>query len=113
MTKTKHTPSILSAIIAIIFLIPGIVLYLLWAGLGNDLNPAERLAAYLAKFPAFMQNLAVINVISIVCCILAIAFASRSFRKRLLSLRLVMMLTVIAAVLIILFDVYQLVQVQA
>ncbi|MEP7252411.1 MAG: hypothetical protein ABI683_08525 [Ginsengibacter sp.] len=113
MTKTKHTPSTLSAVIAIVFLIPSLVLYLLWKGLGNDLNPAEKMAAYLAKFPTFMQHLAVINILSIACCVLAITFAARSFRKRLLSIRLLMMLTVIAAVLIILFDVYQLVQVQA
>lgn len=112
MTKTSHVPSKVTAVIAIVFLLPSLIFFIMWSSIGlqaTGLNAKEKISAYLEKFPVFMQSITTINIISIVCCLLAIVFAARSFRKHLLSVRVLMMLTVLVAVFIILFDIYQLV----
>lgn len=112
MTKKSHMPSKVTAIIAMVFLLPALVLFIMWSSIGlqgSGLNAKEKISIYLAKFPVAMQNLYTIHVISIVCCLLAIGFAARSFRKHLLSIRILMMLTVLVAMFILLFDVYQIV----
>ncbi len=113
MTKTHHTPSKVTAVIAIVFLLPPVLFFIMWSSIGlqdSDLNANEKISAYLGKFPGFMQSLTLINIISLICCIFAIFFAARSFKKRLLSVRVLMMLTVLAALIIMLFDIYQIVQ---
>ncbi len=112
MTTTSHVPSKVTAIIAMVFLLPALILFIMWSSIGlqgSGLNAEEKISIYLAKFPSVMQNLTTIHVISIVCCLFAIGFASRSFRKHLLSIRIVMMLTVLVAMFILLFDIYQVV----
>ena len=111
MTTTRHVPSRVTGLISIVVLLPALILFIMWSAIGlqdNSLNANEKVSVYLDKFPSFMQSLITINIISIVCCVVAIIFAARSFRKRLLSLRVLMMLTVFVAVFIILFDIYQL-----
>ncbi len=112
MSTTSHVPSKVNAVIAIVFLLPALIFFIMWLSIGisdNTLNVNEQIYAYLQKFPGFMRNLTTINIISILCCILSIAFAARSFRKHLLSVRVLMMLTVIVALIIILFDIYQII----
>ncbi len=111
MSTKSHVPARITAIIAMVFLLPALIFYIMWSTIGlqsSDLNANEKLSAYLGKFPPFMQNLNTINVISIICCVLAIVFASRSFKKYLVSMRVLMMLTVLIALFIILVDIYQL-----
>ena len=110
MTTKSHVPSKVTAIIAMVFLLPALVLFIMWSSIGlqdSGLNAQEKISIYLAKFPVAMQNLSTIQIISIVCCLLAIVFAARSFRKHLLSIRILMMLTVLVAVFILLFDIFQ------
>ncbi len=112
MTTRSHVPSKVTAIIAMVFLLPPLILFIMWSSIGlqgSGLNAAEKISAYLNKFPAGLQNFNAIHIISIVCCLLATVFAARSFRKRLLSVRILMMLTVLVAMFILLFDIYQLV----
>ena len=112
MTTKSHVPSKVTAIIALVFLLPALILFIMWSSIGlqgSDLNAEEKISAYLAKFPSLIQNLYTIHIISIVCCLIAIGFAARSFRKHLLSIRILMMLTVLVAMFILLFDVYQIV----
>lgn len=110
MTTKSHVPSKVTAIIAIVFLLPALILFIMWSSIGlqvSGLNAAEKISAYLEKFPPVLQNFTVLNIISIVCCLLATIFAARSFRKRVLSVRIVMMLTVLVAMFILLFDISQ------
>ncbi len=112
MTTTSHVSSKATAVIAMVFLLPALIFFIMWSSIGlqaSGLNAKEKISSYLEKFPVFMQSLTTINIISIVCCLLAIVFAARSFKKHLLSVRVLMMLTVLVALFIILFDVYQLV----
>lgn len=110
MTTKSHVPSKVTAIIAIAFLLPALILFIMWSSIGlqgSGLNAAEKISAYLDKFPSVLQNFTAIHIISIVCCLLATFFAARSFRKRELSIRVLMMLTVLVAMFILLFDIYQ------
>ncbi|MEO7962169.1 MAG: hypothetical protein ABIR19_11515 [Ginsengibacter sp.] len=112
MSVKHHAPSKVTAVLAIVFLIPPLIFFILWSSIGlqsSGLNAREKISRYLEYFPQFMQNLQGINLVSIACCLVATYFAARSFRKRLLSIRILMFLTVIAAMFIILFDIYQMV----
>ena len=85
----------------------------MWSAIGlkvTGISQEEKLSTYLGHFPAWLQNIATIHIISIVCCVIAIIFATRSFSKHLLSVRVMMMLTVLVAIFILLFDIYQMVQ---
>ncbi|MDQ6762996.1 MAG: hypothetical protein M3015_10275 [Bacteroidota bacterium] len=112
MTTTYHIRSKATAILATIFLLPALVFFIIWLSVGlqgSGLNEEEKLSAYLGYFPGFMHNFKMIHIISVVCCLIAIVLAAKSFRKRLLSVRVLMLLTVLAAFLILLFDIYQMV----
>ncbi len=112
MSTTSHVPSKVTAIIAMVFLLPALIFFIMWSSIGlqgSGLNAEEKVSIYLAKFPSVMQSLTVIHAISIVCCLLAIGFAARSFRKHVLSIRILMMLTVLVAIFILLFDFYQII----
>ncbi|MEO6288802.1 MAG: hypothetical protein ABIO76_02710 [Ginsengibacter sp.] len=112
MSKSSHVPSRVTAIVAIAFLIPPLVFFIMWSSIGlqgSGLNANEKIDVYLGKFPFFMQSLTSINIISIICCLVSIVFAARSFKKRLLSIRVLMFLAVIIAFFIILFNIYQMV----
>jgi hypothetical protein len=69
----------------------------------------EQTETYLSHFPGWLKDMDVIHGISLVCCVIAIILAARSFKKHLLSIRVLMLLTVLAAIFIILFDIYQMV----
>ncbi|MEO6637505.1 MAG: hypothetical protein ABIN25_04470 [Ginsengibacter sp.] len=110
MTTRSHVPSKVTAIIAMVFLLPALILFIMWSSIGleaSGINAAEKISIYLAKFPPVLQNFTLIHIISIVCCLIATFFAARSFRKRLLSIRVLMMLTVLVAMFILLFDLFQ------
>ncbi|MEP6595759.1 MAG: hypothetical protein ABJA71_07415 [Ginsengibacter sp.] len=112
MSTTSHVPSKVTAVFAIVFLLPALLLFIMWSSIGlqgSGLNAAEKISKYLGYFPAFMQNFNTIHLISMVSCLTAIILAARSFRKRLVSVRVLMFLTVIAALFILLFDIYQIV----
>jgi hypothetical protein len=112
MSKSSHVPSKATAIISIVILMPALIFFIMWSSLGlhgSGLNANEKVSLYLDYFPRFMQNLTTIHIISISCCIVSIMLAARSFKQRLLSVRVLMFLAVVVAVFIILFDIYQIV----
>ncbi len=113
MTTTKHLHSKTSAVLAILFLLPPLIMFIMWSSIGlhsGSLNANEKINSYLEMFPRFMQNLAAINILSIIFCLVSIYYAARSFSKRLVSMRVLMMIVVLVAVFIILFDLYLLAQ---
>jgi hypothetical protein len=112
MSTQSHVSGKTSAVLAVIFLIPAIVLFGLWTSLGfrnSDMGAGEKMDTFLAYFPSWMGNIYLIQGISFACCLIAIIMASRSFRKRELSMRLIMLVTVIAAVFILLFNIFLLI----
>jgi hypothetical protein len=102
----------ITAILAIIFLFPALIFFTMWSSIGlriTGISEQEKMRTYLGKFPGWLHNITTIHVISIVCCLMAIILASRSFSKDWLSVRVLMMLTVVAAAFILLFDIYQMI----
>jgi hypothetical protein len=86
----------------------------MWSSIGirfRDISDVDKQEAFLDYFSGVFANVHVVNIISIVCCIIAIVLASRSFQKRLLWLRLLMLITVLISIFIILFDISQLVRI--
>jgi heme/copper-type cytochrome/quinol oxidase subunit 3 len=105
---THHTPKKFTAILAIIFLIPALYIFGIWLNVYQDpdASQTEKVSGFLRHFPSGL-NINIINSVSIGFCLAAVIFAAISFKQRLLSLRIIMMLTVLAASLIILLDIFQ------
>lgn len=110
-TKSKVSKKS-AAGLAVIFLLPALILFLMWATLGiryGFLSDVEKHDSFLSSFPEWMQNFAAIHILSMIFCIIAINFASGSFRTRILWERILMMIVVMLAIFIILFDIAQLI----
>lgn len=73
------------------------------------MSEGEKKDTFLSSFPEWMQNFSVIHILSIIFCIVAINFAAGSFKKNLLWIRISMMVIVMLSILIILFDIVQLI----
>ena len=112
MSTKSHVSRKVTAALAIIFLLPPLIMFVMWSSIGlrySGIDADEQMDTYLDYFPEWLKNINTIHAISIVCCIIAIVLAARSFKKHLLSVRVLMLLTVLASIFIILFDIYQMV----
>lgn len=112
MSTKPHIRRKTTAALAILFLLPALIFFIMWSSIGlrySGINATDQMEIYLNGYPSWLRNIATIHTISIACCIIAITLAARSFKKHLLSIRVLMLLTVIVAIFIILFDIYQMV----
>ncbi|MEO6819139.1 MAG: hypothetical protein ABI266_04060 [Ginsengibacter sp.] len=112
MTKI-HQNSLTTAIISIVVFIPALIISTLSASIGfrdGGVSHANKEDIFSSYFPAWMSNFAVLHIISIVLCIIAIVFAAKSFKKPLVWERVLMMLITMGAIIIILYDIVQLIQ---
>lgn len=110
MTTSSHVSRKATAAFAIICLLPALIFFMMWSSIGlkaTGLNAQEKMTTYLDYFPSWLHSISTIHIISIICCVLAITFAVRSFSKNLLSVRVLMLLVVVIAFFILLFDAYQ------
>ncbi|MEO6893380.1 MAG: hypothetical protein ABI136_00015 [Ginsengibacter sp.] len=114
MSTNSHVRKKVTGALSILFLLPPLIFFIMWSSISirfSDLSDVDKQETFLGYFSGFFKNLHVVNIVSIILCLVSIVLASRSFQKRLLSLRLVMLLTVLIAIFIILFDISQLVRV--
>ena len=84
----------------------------MWSSIGRrfpEMNKVDKEETFLGYFSGLFKSVHVVDIASIIFCLVAIILASRSFQKKLLSLRLLMLATVLIAIFIILFDISQLV----
>lgn len=84
----------------------------MWSSIGlraTGISYQDKISIYMGYFPGWLQNITTIHIISIVFCIITIMLATRSFSKHLLSIRVLMLMTVVVALFILLFDIYQIV----
>jgi hypothetical protein len=112
MSTKSHVPGKVTAAIAIVFLLPPLIFFMMWSSIGlrySDLSDSDKADTFLGYFPGFLKNITTIHIISLVCCIIAIILASRSFKKHLISLRLLMLITVLLAIFFILFNFTQMI----
>jgi hypothetical protein len=112
MSTNSHVSRRWTAAFAIILLLPALILFIIWSSIGlrySGIGEGQQLDTYMSYFPSWLQDMKALHGISIVSCILAIVFAARSFKKRLLSVRVLMLMTVLIAIFILLFDIYQII----
>lgn len=112
MSTDSHIKKKVTATLSVIFLLPALVVFLIWISITirfTDMNEIDQQETFLGYFSGFFKDIHVVDIISITLCLIAIILASRSFQKRLLSLRFLMLITVLISIFIILFDISQLV----
>lgn len=112
MSTKSHVPSKTTAVMAIIFLLPPLVLFIMWASIGikySGISEVDQMDIYMGYFPEWLKNINTIHIISILCSFIAIGLAARSFKKHLLWVRVLMLIVVLVAIFIILFDISQIV----
>ena len=109
MTSTHKVPKKITAILAIVFLIPAVYIFGVWLRVfSGDLTPAQKIDSFINHFPSFITEYKWIIYFSMVCCLVAMVLAAKSFKQPLLSLRITMWLTVMVASLIFFVDIFQL-----
>ncbi len=112
MSTNSHVKKKVTGVLAIIFLLPSLILFITWASIGfrfPDMNQVDKEETFLGYFSGFFKSIHAADITSIIFCLVAIVLASRSFQKKLLSLRFLMLITVLLSIFIILFDISQLV----
>ena len=111
MSTHSHVSSKWTAVLAILFLLPSLIFFVMWSsvGLQSGISEGEEIDTYMSYFPGWVRNINMIHAVSIACCIIAITLAARSFRKRLLSVRVLMLVTVLVSIFILLFDLIQMI----
>lgn len=111
MSAKTHLSRKITAAMAIIFLLPPLIFFAMWSSIGlrySGLSNEDQMDVYTGYFPRWLRDINAIHTISIVCCLLAIILAARSFKKHLLSVRVLMLIVVLASIFILLFDISQL-----
>ena len=109
MSSTHKAPKKITAIFAILFLLPAIYIFGLWINVfKQDITPAQKISEFTDHFPSAIGDYKAIMYISISCCLIAMVLAAKSFKQHLLSLRIAMWLTVMIAALIFFLDIVQL-----
>ncbi|MEO8821716.1 MAG: hypothetical protein ABI267_05450 [Ginsengibacter sp.] len=112
MSTNSHVKKKITGILAIIFLLPALISFIMWTSIGmrfSDMNQVSKEETFLGYFSGIFKNIHAVDIVSIIFCLIAIILASRSFQKKLLSLRILMLLTVLISIFIIIFDISQLV----
>ncbi|MEO9144332.1 MAG: hypothetical protein ABI237_02140 [Ginsengibacter sp.] len=112
MSTKSHVSRKITAALAILFLLPALIFFIMWSSIGfrySGINASEQMDTFLGYFPEWLRNINAIHAISIICCVVAVILAARSFKKRLLTVRVLMLLTVLMAIFLILFDISQMV----
>lgn len=109
MSSTHKVPKKTMAIVAILFLVPAVLIFILWINVfKQDITTSRKLQEFTDNFPALIRDYNLIMVLSICCCLTAMILAAKSFKQPLLSLRIAMWLTVMLATLIFFFNIFQL-----
>jgi hypothetical protein len=112
MSTKSHVTRKLTVALAIIFLLPPLIFFIMWSSIGikySGLSEGDQMDVYMSYFGGWLKNINVIHAISIVCCLIAIILAARSFKKHLLSIRVLMLITVLVSIFILLFDFSQMI----
>jgi len=112
MSTKSHVPGKVTAALSIVFLVPPLILFIMWTSIGlrySDMDNSDKIDAFLDYFSGLFKSIHVINVISIALCLVSIVLASKSFKKHLLSIRVLMLITVLVSIFLILFNITQLI----
>ena len=112
MSTKSHVSNRFTALLAMVFFFPAIIIFALWSTIGlrfSGLSRPEQIDYFLDYFPGWLQSMTALHILSMVLCVIAISLAARSFRKKLLWVRVTMLMIVFVSIFLILFDIYQLI----
>jgi hypothetical protein len=113
MTKRTHVTQKKNAVLAALLLLPALLVTFLWFSVAlryGDLTRRAKIDYFLDYFGGGIENAKIIFLVSIVFCVAALTFASRGFKKNLLSLRITMLVISLLSIFILLLDIYQVLQ---
>lgn len=111
MTKHKKISKRLTTILAVIFFIPPLALFISYSSISlkyGSVSRVDRIDALLDPFPSWMHNYSAWVTTALVMSIIAIIMASKSYKKRLLSTRVSMLMIVLISIFLVLFYISQL-----
>lgn len=108
MTSTHKIPKKIDAILAILFIIPPVYIYIIWITVASDNNSQiQNVKAFTNHFPPIVSSIISLALISISCCILALIFAAKSFKQPLLLLRITSWVVVIIGSFLLFLNIFQ------
>lgn len=109
MTSTHKVPKKITAILAILFILPALYIYGVWMTVaGDDIAQEQKIEQFTGHFPSFISDNKILSLISIACCIIAMILAAKSFKQPMIFLRITMWLIVMIAFLLLVLNVFQL-----
>jgi cation transport ATPase len=104
----QHYSKQLLAFLGFILLIPPLYFQILWMGTSANSSTEGKNNQFLSHFPESLQNLKLITLFSLACCIICIVLVSRSFNQRAIYLRVLSIIAAIVACFIALINIFQL-----
>jgi len=108
MTSTHKLPKKIDAILAMLFIIPAIYIYIIWISVASDnTTQVQNVKAFTDHFPKLISGVVPLAVISIVSCILALIFAAKSFKQPILFLRIAAWIIVIIGSFLLFLNIFQ------
>lgn len=108
MTSTHKVPKKITAILAIVFILPAVYIYGVWiSASGSDITQAEKVEQFTGHFPSLIGDNKILAFISIVCCITAMILAAKSFKQPIIPLRIAMWLVVMIASFLLFLNIFQ------
>lgn len=109
MSSTHKVPKKITAILAIVFLLPALYIFGLWMNVFNqDISPSQKADEFTKHFHPLINDSRIVVYVSMAFCVIAIVLAAKSFKQPLVPLRIAMWLTVMIASLIFFMDIFQL-----
>ena len=112
MSSKGYISKSTTAILALVFFIPPLYFFILWARLGwidAEMDVDIKVGRFLGYFPHFLQSISRIHYISIVCCVMAIYLSAVAFKQHELYIRVGMMLIVLFSAFLLVFNIYQMI----
>jgi hypothetical protein len=113
MTKKSHATQKKNAMLAAFFLLPALLFTLLWLSVAlrySDLTRSAKIDYFLDYLGGGIDNAKIIFFISMAFCVAALTYASKGFKKNLLSFRIMVLIISLLSIFILLFDIYQVLQ---
>ena len=108
MTSTHQVPKKITAILAILFILPPLYIYGVWLNVaGDDMTQPEKLDRFTSHFPSVIGDNKILALISIACCLIAMVLAAKSFKQPIIFLRVAMWLIVMIASLLLFLNIFQ------
>ena len=112
MAKSRVVSRRVTATLAIVFLIPAMVFFLLWTSVSlkaTGISEQVKTAYFMEFFPKWLQDMNLIHIIALSCCVITVLLAARSITKRLLAIRVLMLISILVALSLIVFNLVQII----